>query len=123
VVPADANGKSRQVEFERVGEHVFRATLSPDLIYFEGHFDGLPLLPAVAQLVRLVMPVVRQAYPDVGRVLKLRRVRFRRPLPPGAVVHVGLSRAGDQVSFEIKLQDLVAASGTLHFGVTAQAGV
>jgi 3-hydroxymyristoyl/3-hydroxydecanoyl-(acyl carrier protein) dehydratase len=119
LVPSDANGKRRQVVFERAGEHTFRTTLSPDLLYFEGHFDGLPLLPAVAQLLRLVMPLVRLEHPDLGDVHKLRRARFRLPLEPGAAIAVTLSRALDRVSFEIirldPAADQEAASGTLQF--------
>lgn len=112
---SDANGKRRHLVFERAGEHTFRTTLSPDLLYFEGHFDGLPLLPAVAQLLRVVMPLVRLEHPDLGDVHKLRRARFRLPLEPGATIGVTLSRASDRVSFEITLLDEEAASGTLQF--------
>jgi 3-hydroxymyristoyl/3-hydroxydecanoyl-(acyl carrier protein) dehydratase len=114
-VPSDAIGKTRQLVFERAGVHTFRTTLSPDLLYFEGHFDGFPLLPAVAQLLRVVMPLVRLEHPDLGGLQKLRRARFRRPLQPSATLHVTLSRVEERVSFEISTADRVAASGTLHF--------
>jgi 3-hydroxymyristoyl/3-hydroxydecanoyl-(acyl carrier protein) dehydratase len=108
--------KRRQFQFEPTGEpHSYRTTLSPESLYFEGHFDEFRLLPAVAQLSCIVMPLVRREHPDLGRVHKLKRARFRRPLEPNATITVTLSRTDLRVQFEIKLEDTVAASGTLEF--------
>lgn len=111
--------KSREIVFEPGGvPHTYRATLSPDLIYFEGHFDGFPLLPAVAQLARVVMPLIRAENPDFGDVKKLRRARFKRPIRPGETITVTLARTEERVSFEITAGTDLAASGTLEFGLS-----
>jgi 3-hydroxymyristoyl/3-hydroxydecanoyl-(acyl carrier protein) dehydratase len=108
--------KRREIVFEPGGvPHTYRATLSPDLVYFEGHFDGFPLLPAVAQLARGVRPLVRAENPDLGDVKKLRRARFKRPIRPLETITVTLSRADERVSFEIAAGTELAASGTLEF--------
>ena len=113
---ADIAGDRRHIHFEPAGTpHVYRATLSPDLLYFEGHFDELPLLPAVAQLSRIVLPLIRREHPDLGHVHKLRRARFRRPIGPGETITITLSRSDLRVSFEIALPGKIAASGTLEF--------
>jgi 3-hydroxymyristoyl/3-hydroxydecanoyl-(acyl carrier protein) dehydratase len=114
-VSAVAIPKEREIVFERVSGATFRATLSPGLLYFEGHFDGLPLLPAVVQLSRIVMPLVRLDHPDLGEVHKLKRARFKKPLQPGATIDVSLAREDQRVSFEIRLGEQVAATGTFHF--------
>jgi 3-hydroxymyristoyl/3-hydroxydecanoyl-(acyl carrier protein) dehydratase len=111
-------GKNRTIHFEPAGPpHAYRATLSPDLVYFEGHFDGFALLPAVAQLAKVVMPLVRREHPDLGDVRKLRRARFKRPIRPLETITVTLSRADARVSFEISAGTELAASGTLEFAV------
>jgi 3-hydroxymyristoyl/3-hydroxydecanoyl-(acyl carrier protein) dehydratase len=121
-VTLDGRGESAHIHFEPAGTpHTFRATLSPDLLYFQGHFDGLPLLPAVAQLSRIVLPLIRREHPDLGSVHKLRRARFRHPIGPNATITVTLSRAELRVSFEITLAREVAASGTLEFHPRASA--
>jgi 3-hydroxymyristoyl/3-hydroxydecanoyl-(acyl carrier protein) dehydratase len=107
---------NRTLRFERAGSpHTFRTTLPADLVYFQGHFDELPLLPAVAQLSRIVLPLARTEFPDLGPVRGLRRIRFRRPIGPNRTITIALSRAGLRVSFEITLEGQVAASGALDF--------
>jgi 3-hydroxymyristoyl/3-hydroxydecanoyl-(acyl carrier protein) dehydratase len=116
-VTAEA-AKNRTISFEPASApHTYRATLAPDLVYFEGHFDGFALLPAVAQLARVVMPLIRREHPDLGDVQKLRRARFKRPLRPEETITVTLSRGGAEarVSFEISAGAELAASGTLDF--------
>jgi 3-hydroxymyristoyl/3-hydroxydecanoyl-(acyl carrier protein) dehydratase len=111
----DVKGERRYLRFEPAGSpHTFRTTVPADLLYFEGHFEGLPILPAVAQLSRIVMPLIRQEFPDLGAVRKLWRVRFRHPIGPGRTLTVALSRAELRVSFEIALEGKVAAAGTFE---------
>jgi 3-hydroxymyristoyl/3-hydroxydecanoyl-(acyl carrier protein) dehydratase len=119
-VQPDAIDIRRRLRFERTdAPHTFCTTLAPELVYFEGHFDGFPLLPAVVQLSRIVMPLVRLEHPDLGPLHKLRRARFRKPLQPNAKIVVSLGRSAERVSFEIRLEGEVAASGTLEFHATA----
>jgi 3-hydroxymyristoyl/3-hydroxydecanoyl-(acyl carrier protein) dehydratase len=114
-VSLDAKGERRYLRFEPAGSpHTFRTTIPADLVYFEGHFEGLPLLPAVAQLSRIVMPLIRREFPDLGAVRKLWRVRFRHPIGPNRTITIALSRAELRVSFEITLEGKVAAAGTFE---------
>jgi 3-hydroxymyristoyl/3-hydroxydecanoyl-(acyl carrier protein) dehydratase len=116
-VTLDAQGE-RTLRFEPTGSpHTFRTTLPPDLLYFQGHFEELPLLPAVVQLSRIVLPLARREYLDLGPLRALRRVRFRHPIGPNRTITITLSRveAEPRVSFEILLDSRVAASGALEF--------
>ena len=47
------------------------AVPQPDALFFDGHFPGDPVLPAVAQLSALVEPVAQHAWLPIGA-----------PLPP-----------------------------------------
>ncbi|MEM7479778.1 MAG: hypothetical protein AAF481_01280 [Acidobacteriota bacterium] len=61
--------------------HSFSCRLPADLAYFEGHFPGHPVLPAVAQL-----ELLRQAMHSIEPGLALRAVdglRLSQPLVPG----------------------------------------
>jgi 3-hydroxymyristoyl/3-hydroxydecanoyl-(acyl carrier protein) dehydratase len=105
------------------------ALVPDDLIYFEGHFVDHPVLPAVAQLDALVVTAIREAWPSLGRLERLTRLKFRRVVPPGARLRLHLERSADPagassmeteqrttVRFEIELDDQLCSSGSLHFG-------
>ncbi len=76
--------------------------------WFEGHFDGAPILPGIAHIAL--------ALGSTNRVLKgVRDVRFRKPIGPGAEVDVVLTVEKDSTRFEIRQGDEVASSGVLVF--------
>ena len=86
-----------------------------DLVYFEGHFVDYPVLPAVAQLEAFVLGAVAEAWPGLGRLERLTRLKFRRVIPPGAVLRLRLERSAGAVRFEIRRDDEICSSGSLHF--------
>lgn len=110
---------------ERVGEPApveggTRCTLAvqipEDLRYVEGHFEGNPIVPGVAQLLPLVYEPASRAWPDLGAPRALRRVKFREALRPGDAVEVELTRRGDTVRFEVRRGDALCTRGALVFG-------
>ena len=86
-----------------------------DSPYFEGHFAGWPVFPAVAQLDALVVPSVRANYPDLRRVKRLTRVRFHRPIGPGERLHLQMSREAQRVVFSLTRDNERVASGVVWF--------
>lgn len=82
---------------------------------FEGHFPADPLLPAVSQLSDLVLPCVRSAWADLGRLTRVNRLKFLSPLRPGSSVTVALERSLAKVGFELRGPERVVARGTLWF--------
>jgi 3-hydroxyacyl-[acyl-carrier-protein] dehydratase len=101
-----------------VGDHVWDGTVlvPDDLIYFEGHFVDHPVLPAVTQLDALVVSAIQEAWPSLGRLERLTRLKFRRIVSPGARLRLHLERSAETVRFEIALDDEICSSGSLHFG-------
>jgi hypothetical protein len=95
--------------------------LPNDLVFFRGHFDAVPILPGVAQLIAIVLPTARRRFPDLGALRRLRRVRFRRPLLPGETVAVVVHRDEREVRFELRVGAVIATQGTLVFDSAADA--
>jgi 4-coumarate--CoA ligase (photoactive yellow protein activation family) len=96
---------------------VLGVTVPPDLHYFRGHFDVRPVLPGVVQLRTLVMRQVARAWPELTRLRRVSRLKFKRIIPPGTRLTLTLSRrAGEpRVGFEIESPSGSCASGALEF--------
>jgi 3-hydroxymyristoyl/3-hydroxydecanoyl-(acyl carrier protein) dehydratase len=89
----------------------------PDLLYFRGHFDGEPILPAVVQLDGLVLRQIERIWPELGAPRQVLRLKFKRPVKPGERLelrlHLDASRPA--VTFDIEGGAGPCASGTLVF--------
>ena len=92
-----------------------RFKLSPESRCFEGHFEGLPVLPGVGHLAMVAIAHARRSglsRPIVGA----RDLRFQHALGPGDEVDVVLAdRADREVRFEIRRSGAVASSGFVTF--------
>ena len=95
---------------------VFDVLVPRDLAYFEGHFDGAPILAAVVQLEELVVAPARALWPALHGVRQYRKLRFRSPVRPGDELVVRLRRlAPGEVTFQIARGPEVCSLGTLCF--------
>ena len=88
-----------------------------DLAYLEGHFPGDPIVPGVAQLVPLAEARARIAWPDLGGVAGVRRLKFMRGLRPGDELVLVLEREPEapRVKFRIAAGQDECTRGTLLF--------
>jgi 3-hydroxymyristoyl/3-hydroxydecanoyl-(acyl carrier protein) dehydratase len=98
--------------------------LPAELVFFQGHFPGAPVLAGAAQLEALVLPGVAQVRPDLGPLARATRIKFHRPLGPGdrVTLHMSFPPAGPQggqVGFRITRDAVVCTAGTLHFAPVA----
>jgi acyl-coenzyme A synthetase/AMP-(fatty) acid ligase len=123
VPPAPAPAPDEVVEPEAEaalpGEDGFRLTFTarPGLRWFQGHFPGQPVLAGVAQLDGLVLRQAERLWPDLGALAAVVRLKFRRPVLPGARLTLTLRRrvADRSVAFELCEDGAPCASGTLRF--------
>ena len=121
-IPPRATTKDLSIESR--GDNRARVTIPPEYLFFRGHFDGLPILPGVAQLTEILMAIVRERHPDCGPVKSIRRLRFRRPILPGETIDIefDIERAADpakgplkEVRFEMTTGTARVAGGTLSW--------
>ena len=64
--------------------------IPPDLVYFDGHFPGAPILPGIAQ-IDWVLHYGREYFGADVAFTRLEGVKFHRPIRPGDVVRLDLS--------------------------------
>jgi 3-hydroxymyristoyl/3-hydroxydecanoyl-(acyl carrier protein) dehydratase len=112
---------------ERRGEElVLHLEVPTDLVFFEGHFEGNPMLPGVAQLVSLVDARARRHFADALEGMGARRVsrlKFQATVRPGEQLELGLTLVpGEEPQVRFRIDRLVgetcetASSGALGYG-------
>jgi acyl-coenzyme A synthetase/AMP-(fatty) acid ligase len=86
-----------------------------DYAWFEGHFDEYAVLAGAAQLKDLILPMVAKAFPALGSVQSMRRIKFSGRIVPGDALTVRVSRGEEKtrVEFEIRKPSEVCARGIL----------
>lgn len=92
----------------------FELQIRPDLPWFRGHFENLPILPGVVQLELIVAAQIRRSWPELGAVRRLLRIKFRKPIRPGQTLVLELVRAGAQVTYSLTRGAEICSSGTLE---------
>ena len=110
----DVNGhRAEGLKYVSAGEEVFR-----------GHFPERPILPGVLQVAAMVQAskalflASREGAGEVA-LARLRRVRFRQPVYPGAILHILAEERetnGDEVEYKVKCtldNGEVASDGSL----------
>ena len=81
---------------------------------FTGHFEGRPVLPAVAQLA-LVQELAEEQLAAPLSIVAVQKARFRTPVGPSDVLEVSLSRreGSDRLHFTMKLGVETVCEGLL----------
>lgn len=109
------------------GATVVRAEvrLPPGWDAFDGHFDGHPVLAGALQIKELLLPIARRAFPDLGDVHRLDRVKFTARIGPEDALTISLERRHSdegasasklrRLSFEIRRTGELCSSGQLEF--------
>jgi hypothetical protein len=88
------------------GETVLRVEVPRDLVFFEGHFEGNPMLPGVAQVLALVDREARRVFPDLASrgARKLSRLKFQATIRPGDTLELGLTLEDAKVEGEPQIR-------------------
>lgn len=86
--------------------------LTPDLLWFEGHFPDFPILPGIAQ-VHLAVKWAEHLFGWTPPSAKLTRLKFRHVLRPGDKVRLKIARdpALNRLKFAFHLEDVIASEG------------
>lgn len=95
------------------GEHRLAIEVPEDARWFDGHFDGQPMLPGVAQVVALADRHARRLFPGLGAARRLQRVKFMAVVGPGEALALSLTaeRKDDDVLVRWRLERVAPAAG------------
>jgi hypothetical protein len=91
--------------------------LQPELIWFQGHFPGEPVLPGIAQ-THLAVAWAECLWGFRPHGADLTRVKFRRVLRPGAIVRLRLTRelTTQRLAFAYEFGGIIASEGRIGGG-------
>jgi len=94
-----------------------RLRVEDDHPALDGHFQGNPILPGIAQ-VGLAVHGASQAAGSAVVVTAIPSVRFRKVVRPGEVLELRVERPdpGGTVRFELRSAGALACSGSLTTG-------
>jgi 3-hydroxymyristoyl/3-hydroxydecanoyl-(acyl carrier protein) dehydratase len=86
-----------------------------NLLYFNSHFPGFPILPGVVQ-IDWIMEYARHYFQLEGAAAAAMRLKFRQPIKPGDHVTLTLDyhAARQQIEFTYALGDGIASSGRIE---------
>lgn len=103
---------------------VLRFEVPADLAQLDGHFDGFPVVPGVAQLGWVMQALERELGSEVG-TSSIEALKFREVLRPGQRFELRLSGRLEEgrARFELTEGDSVFASGRLRLRETTASTV
>jgi 3-hydroxymyristoyl/3-hydroxydecanoyl-(acyl carrier protein) dehydratase len=90
--------------------------LTPHLIQFDGHFPGMPILPAVVQ-IDWAMTLARDHFELPAHFTALRGLKFTALVQPPVTLTLALAHADDgrSVGFTYTQGDTTCATGRIEF--------
>lgn len=94
----------------------FKLEFSPELECFKGHFPNFPIFPGVGQ-IGFVQHFAKQSWSDLLWCNGMEQIKFQDLIHPYTVLKLSLIRKLHKVSFEMRMEDKIIASGRLLFTV------
>lgn len=93
-----------------------KSTIPSNLIYFDGHFEGSPILPGVAQL-HWAHKWARYYFNISSKFLRLEVIKFSKVIQPNELIDIQLSfdSAKNKVTFNYRSAKGLHASGRICF--------
>jgi 3-hydroxymyristoyl/3-hydroxydecanoyl-(acyl carrier protein) dehydratase len=101
-------------------EVVIRLTVHEHLSWFQGHFDGCPLLPGVVQ-IKWAIELGRAHLRVAGDFRDMSGIKFMRLIQPGTRLrlHLRYKAQRRELRFEYRDDDATYAVGNVLFGAAA----
>lgn len=95
---------------------VYALTLDPDLLAFQGHFPGQPILPGVVQVDWAIQFGVK-AFGTLGTFTGIRNLKFFAIIAPGELVELRLDHepALGELTFSFHGPSSRKSTGTIRF--------
>jgi acyl-CoA synthetase (AMP-forming)/AMP-acid ligase II/3-hydroxymyristoyl/3-hydroxydecanoyl-(acyl carrier protein) dehydratase len=99
------------------GEAKIQCFIQKELIYFDGHFDGNPVVAGIVQ-VHWAEAFGRRMFAFSGRFKSLEVVKFQKIIVPGLIVTITLKYddASNKLIFQYQSDKGVHSSGRICFG-------
>ena len=117
----DGQPVTRELAWRALGcaddEACWQTDLPEDYLFYEGHFDGYPVLAGGVQLHELVLPRLRASTRALPALEQLDGVKFLARFVPGETIDLTLRRQADprKVTFEIRRGETRCTTGRLQF--------
>jgi len=91
-----------------------RCTVAADMPCFTGHFPGMPVMPAVAQ-IEMIQALLQQQAKWKTVIAGGSGLKFSGRIPPGACLTIRLQRRpGDELDFSVQHDTRVVSRGRLQ---------
>tara|TARA_R110002167_G_scaffold22419_1_gene80470 strand:- start:372 stop:713 length:342 start_codon:yes stop_codon:yes gene_type:complete len=85
----------------------------PEIIYFEGHFEGMPVLAGVVQIGWVLHYAALFLEVDKSKFQQIVQMKFTQVIRPDMVVSLSIELKGDALTFKYFSGDVVYAVGKL----------
>lgn len=97
-------------------QHAVEMTIAPDWVFFKGHFDGMPVLPGVVQLSRIVRVEIAKTWPELEVVRRVSKLKFHEPILPGNAIQIQLDRVSPrEVRFTLLRSGVICTTGIFTY--------
>ena len=104
--------KDKEVEREKDGVKL-DLELPAQSEYFDGHFDGFPILPGVVQ-IQLVQKYAEKYFDIQFPITQISHLKFIKPIFPSQIIQLSLQNFNDErITFEITRDFILCAKGIL----------
>ncbi|MHC5209625.1 MAG: hypothetical protein ACYTG2_02780 [Planctomycetota bacterium] len=102
----------------------FRVTVPADYVFFDGHFEGYPVLAGAVQLHEFVLPCLRRVLTERFVLTGLSGLKFPRRIRPGDRVEVRLAfeEGASDVDFDLAVDGERCTHGRLALARGEAAG-
>jgi hypothetical protein len=114
-------GETKRATAAERERHERSVEVPTDYGWFDGHFTGYPILAGAVQLKELILPAIASAFPELGAVRSMSRVKFTGRIVPGDRVTVVVERELGQavVDFKVEKPAEVCSAGRIDFTAAA----